>query len=85
MSGCELCDNCGPLLCDTHAELATLEAQGYLDGLSVFENRKVTDMMTHEQVTKLKMGAEYGRNPKEFAYLKGRRDALVELIEARIE
>ena len=85
MDECAICQNMAPLMCDTHAELRTIEVQGYLDGLASFEHRKVSDQIHYRQDTKLRMSGSYGRDPKEYAYLKGRYDALHELIQTRVE
>ena len=82
---CDICREMAPLACDTHAELRALERQGYLDALDLFENVHVHVMMEQSHRDRIAMSSKYGIDPSGYAYLKGRWEALNELIAVKIE
>lgn len=86
MSGCALCENGGPLLCDTHSQHAILKRQGYEDALATFAHTSIAELMRHETKATCDMYAADTRGDwNENSYLAGRVNALNELINKKIE
>lgn len=82
---CDLCREMAPLGCDMHAELRALERQGYLDALDLFEESTVATMMDVSTRLRTELDTLYGKWPNLFAYRKGKKDGVDELIAAKIE